>query len=155
MTKKKKGRTAPTPNKRNPPMPHHNAAHTLPFCQLATAILKRMPPATSSIMDRNALIRRLGLCSEICTSSFLESSLAFLSLLLLGGKPFTRESSIGFQAVCHVPAGWGPSPPSAAMSFAYFNVLPTYPRKALVNRPASLSLRSLNRNACSSRYRNK
>jgi hypothetical protein len=60
-------------------------------------------------------------------------------------------------AVCHVPVGLGFSPSfsDCPISFEYRIPLPTTPRKALMNRPASFSLRSLNRNACSSRYRNR
>ena len=60
------------------------------------------------------------------------------------------------HVVCHVPVvcGGRPSPPSP-MSLEYINRFPAKLAIVFRNRPLSLSLRSLNRNACSSKYRNK
>lgn len=55
-----------------------------------------------------------------------------------------------YPAVC----GSNPSA-SCPMRLLYVRRLPKMPSSVLRNRPWSLSLRSLNRNACSSRYRNK
>src|SRR6266436_3416159 len=56
-------------------------------------------------------------------------------------------------AVCHVPVvcGGRPSPPWP-MSLEYINRFPAKLAIVFKNRPLSSSLRSLNRNACSSRY---
>jgi hypothetical protein len=60
---------------------------------------------------------------------------------------------IGYAA-CHVPVvcGGRPSPPWP-ISLEYINRFPAKLAMVFRNRPLSSSLRSLNRNACSSKYR--
>lgn len=56
---------------------------------------------------------------------------------------------------CLPRLGLGASSPLSRDELCVFQCFPTMPLSAFVNRPESLSLGSLNRNACSSRYRNK
>src|SRR6202162_1747435 len=60
-------------------------------------------------------------------------------------KPFAFT-----YAVCHVPVVCGGRPsPLSPMSLEYINRFPANLAMVFRNRPLSLSLRSLNRNACS------